>query len=328
MQFFEVGFEGVRACLKTTSGPVFGQKAGWQGATKENTPGGSSTEEQRSQAAFCAKTLRAAGLLAVAGVGSLLTARCGDARNSPPWPRPKSPAAGPLVVFKQALVLVGEFFFAQLTDDGQDVEHPAAFSDGDFREWFYEPEFFTDVGSGATTTLSPREARTGRKGKALFDQTCHLSPALSPTSWRRGRWSGLHTWPCATGTLSLREGRTGERWREGKSCLFKRGTFPPFCGEEGMAEGLVLLLRFHNINSWIPLATRADSDANKLMKKRNCGAPCGRAVLPGSNFAASIPPVNTSWIFIARWQKYRLSWMAFNMESRSNARAMNNGRSF
>src|SRR5260221_1858052 len=46
------------------------------GATKENIPGGSSTEEQRSQAAFSAKTLRAAGLLSVAGVGSVLTARC------------------------------------------------------------------------------------------------------------------------------------------------------------------------------------------------------------------------------------------------------------
>src|SRR5258706_14447524 len=73
------------------------------GATKENIPGGSSTEEQRSQTAFSAKTLRAAGLLSVAGVGSFLTAHCGDARNSPPWPQPKSLAASPLVVSKQAL---------------------------------------------------------------------------------------------------------------------------------------------------------------------------------------------------------------------------------
>ena len=99
--------------MKITSGPVFVQLAGWRGATKENTPSGSSTEEQRSQAANCAKTLppslklrrtgRAAGLLSVACVGSFLTARFGNARNSPPWPRPKSPAAGPLVIFKQAL---------------------------------------------------------------------------------------------------------------------------------------------------------------------------------------------------------------------------------
>src|SRR5713226_139096 len=93
----------LRACLETTRGAVFGEKAGWRGATKENIPGGSSTEEQRSQTAFSPKTLRAAGLLSVAGVGSFLTARCGDARNSPPWPQPKSLAAAPLVVSKQAL---------------------------------------------------------------------------------------------------------------------------------------------------------------------------------------------------------------------------------
>ncbi|EEF60085.1 hypothetical protein Cflav_PD3144 [Pedosphaera parvula Ellin514] len=58
----------IRACFKIMEGAVFGQKAGWQGATKENIPGGSSTEEQRSQTAFCAKTLRAAVLLAAACV--------------------------------------------------------------------------------------------------------------------------------------------------------------------------------------------------------------------------------------------------------------------
>src|SRR5216684_8930967 len=95
--------KSLRACLETTRGAVFGEKAGWRGATKENIPGGSSTEEQRSQTAFSAKTLRAAGLLPVAGVDSFLTARCGDARNSPPWPQPKSLAAAPLIVSKQAL---------------------------------------------------------------------------------------------------------------------------------------------------------------------------------------------------------------------------------
>src|SRR5215469_15908778 len=83
--------------------PVFVQKAGWRGATSEHIPGGSVSEEQRSQAAFCAKTLRAARLLSVASVGSLLTARFGDARNSPPWPRAKSAAAGPLIILIQAL---------------------------------------------------------------------------------------------------------------------------------------------------------------------------------------------------------------------------------
>jgi hypothetical protein len=53
--------------------------------------------------AFCAKTLRAAGLLSMTCVGSAVTARCGDAPASPPWPQPKSLAAAPLVIFKQAL---------------------------------------------------------------------------------------------------------------------------------------------------------------------------------------------------------------------------------
>ena len=80
-------------------------KAGWRGATRENTLHGSSTEEQRSQAAFGATTLRAAGLLAVDCVGSVVTARCGDAPPSPPYPHPKSLAAAPLPVCSQALKL-------------------------------------------------------------------------------------------------------------------------------------------------------------------------------------------------------------------------------
>ena len=69
----------LRAFLKIPRGAVFAEKAGWRGATMENTPRGSSTEEQRSQPALCAKTLRAAGLLSFASVGSVVTARCGDA---------------------------------------------------------------------------------------------------------------------------------------------------------------------------------------------------------------------------------------------------------
>jgi integrase len=64
------------------------------------------TEEQRSQRAFRAKTLRAAGLLAAAVVGSALKARCGDSRASPPRLRPKSLAAEPLVFFRHALKLI------------------------------------------------------------------------------------------------------------------------------------------------------------------------------------------------------------------------------
>ena len=51
--------------------------------------------------------------MSVAGVGSVVTARCGDAPTSPPWPQPKSLAAAPLVIFKQALKR-GELFFEPL----------------------------------------------------------------------------------------------------------------------------------------------------------------------------------------------------------------------
>src|SRR5260370_41777029 len=61
-------------------GRCFRGKGRMAGATKENIPGGSSTEEQRSQTAFSPKTLRAAGLLSAAGVDSFLTARCGALR--------------------------------------------------------------------------------------------------------------------------------------------------------------------------------------------------------------------------------------------------------
>jgi len=43
--------------LKTTRRPVFALKAEWRGATKENTLGGSATEEQRSQAALGERSL-------------------------------------------------------------------------------------------------------------------------------------------------------------------------------------------------------------------------------------------------------------------------------
>jgi len=45
----------------------------------------------------------AAGLLAVGCVGSVVTARYGDAPSSPPCPPPKSLAAAPLAIFGQAL---------------------------------------------------------------------------------------------------------------------------------------------------------------------------------------------------------------------------------
>ena len=60
-------------------------------------------KEQQSPAALGAKTLRAADLLPMAGVASVVTAHGGDAPPSPPWPPPKSLAAGPHGVFGQAL---------------------------------------------------------------------------------------------------------------------------------------------------------------------------------------------------------------------------------
>src|SRR5205823_12322367 len=93
----------LRACFKIPWGPVFAEKAAWRGATREHTRQRSVTEEQRSQAAFSTKTLRAAALLTPAGVGSPVTARCGDAPDSPPWPPSKSLAAGPHAILKHAL---------------------------------------------------------------------------------------------------------------------------------------------------------------------------------------------------------------------------------
>jgi hypothetical protein len=49
------------------------------------------------------ENLPAAGLLALPGVGSVGTALFGDAPSSPPWPKPKSLAAAPLAIFRQAL---------------------------------------------------------------------------------------------------------------------------------------------------------------------------------------------------------------------------------
>ena len=120
--------------LKTTSSrsenprrAVFVLKAGWRGATKEtamrvsaqlilgkptrkawgaHTLHRSSTEEQRSQTAFRTKILWTAGLLSVGGVGSAITALCGDVgaraeAPSPPCPQPKSLAAAPLAISRQ-----------------------------------------------------------------------------------------------------------------------------------------------------------------------------------------------------------------------------------
>ena len=58
-----------------------------------------------------------AGLLPLAGVDSALAARCGDARPSSPWPAPKSLAAGPLSIFRQALKVMETRYLAERIND-------------------------------------------------------------------------------------------------------------------------------------------------------------------------------------------------------------------
>jgi len=101
-EWFPVNCRFLRACLQNQRGAVFKAKAGWQGATKENILHGSSTEEQRRQPAFASKTLRAAGLLALGFVVAGVAAHDGDAPPAPPRPKPKSLAAAPLSILRQA----------------------------------------------------------------------------------------------------------------------------------------------------------------------------------------------------------------------------------
>jgi Putative transposase len=84
-------------------------------------PQRSVTDEQRSQRAVSAKTLRAAGLLPVACVGLAVTAHCGDAPPSPPWPPPKSLAAGPLWVVGRALNYLGAYVARTALSDSRMV---------------------------------------------------------------------------------------------------------------------------------------------------------------------------------------------------------------
>ena len=111
LRAFPTAFSGrrfpLRACLKIPRGAVLAENAAWRGATREHTRQGSVTEEQRSQTAFSAKTLRAAGLLSGLGIGSATTVCCGDALASPHWPQPKFLAAVPRAIHKQALRHLG-----------------------------------------------------------------------------------------------------------------------------------------------------------------------------------------------------------------------------
>src|SRR6266571_9486150 len=106
--------KGLRACFKISRGPVFGQKAGWQARRGRRCarPPRSNSEGIREQGearwpfarkpsgrrVFCPWPALARSSQPAAG-------RC--APPKPPWPRPKSLAAAPLVVSKQALMAGG-----------------------------------------------------------------------------------------------------------------------------------------------------------------------------------------------------------------------------
>ena len=67
------------------------------------SPSWASTEKQRSQSARCSKTLREADHLSVARAGFPTSWSCGQNHFSPRCPHPKSLAAAPLAIFRQAL---------------------------------------------------------------------------------------------------------------------------------------------------------------------------------------------------------------------------------
>lgn len=82
----------LRACLKIPRGVVFVERAGWRGVTMEHTLHGSATEEQQSQTAVGAKTLRrrvfclgpALARSAQPAVGMHRPRRLGPSQNSSP----------------------------------------------------------------------------------------------------------------------------------------------------------------------------------------------------------------------------------------------------
>ena len=74
------------AMPRTNSSPELKQRVPHGGISPDSSAWvatASPSEEQRSQRACCAKTLRAAGLSAVGCVGSVLTAPCQDVQTSP-----------------------------------------------------------------------------------------------------------------------------------------------------------------------------------------------------------------------------------------------------
>ena len=98
----ECKITSIKSLSENSKGFCFRGKAGLAALLLTHRPMRVCSLVAPCQTGLSAKTPRAAGLLPVAGVGSALAARPGDARASPPWPRPKSLAAEPLSIFKPA----------------------------------------------------------------------------------------------------------------------------------------------------------------------------------------------------------------------------------
>ena len=90
------------ACLEIRKDAVFVPKPVWRGATRENTPRGSATEEQQRKTGLGTKTPRAKALFPLNFVVAVVTARHGDAPTAPLRPRPKSTVATPFRILRQA----------------------------------------------------------------------------------------------------------------------------------------------------------------------------------------------------------------------------------
>jgi len=109
----------LRACLKIPRGAVFVPRAGWRGVTKENTLRRSSAEEQQSQTALGAPPRRRVFCLCPALARSAQPASGMHLSRRPmigtTWPKPKSLAAAPLAIFRQALSLLPQLIQANST---------------------------------------------------------------------------------------------------------------------------------------------------------------------------------------------------------------------
>jgi hypothetical protein len=154
---------------------VVEQRGGWRGARMENILYGSLTQKHRSRAALCATTLRAAFLLAVPSVGSVLTARFGDAPPSPSCPHPKSAAAAPLVVFDQVLKVADR--------SGLDLRRVRDFAQPHFLADELREFHWVDLNGLLECGMTTREFR-----HHLFGSPQRAKPSRKPTNVWRSLW--------------------------------------------------------------------------------------------------------------------------------------------